>query len=137
VARGHRETGTRVLLAGAGTSGRRVAEALAAETKRELRYVDLNAVVSKNIGETEKNLARLFADAEARGAVLFFDEADALFGRRSDVKDSHDRYANVDTDRLLKRIESYRGLVVVSTKAPERSPDTARRFLHVLRFPPD
>lgn len=73
------------------------------------------AIVSKYIGETEKNLNRLFAAAEQSGAVLFFDEADALFGKRSEVKDSHDRYANIEVNFLLQKIEEYSGLVVLTT----------------------
>ena len=100
--------------------------ALAAELDRSLFHVDLRCVVSKYIGETEKNLNRLFRAAERAGAVLLLDEADALFGKRTDVKDSHDRYANQEIACLLKRMERYRGLAVLASnrRRRQRSPDT-------------
>ena len=85
------------------------AEVLANELRLDLYRIDLPAVVSKYIGETEKNLRRVFDAAEDGGAILFFDEADALFGKRSEVKDSHDRYANIEVSYLLQRMEAYRG----------------------------
>ena len=91
------------------------AEALAKRLGADLVTVDLSAVVSKYIGETEKNLRRLFAAAEESAAVLFFDEADALFGKRTDVKDSHDRYQKQEVDYLLQRVEAYAGLVILAT----------------------
>jgi SpoVK/Ycf46/Vps4 family AAA+-type ATPase len=94
--------------------------ALAAELNRDLFHVDLRRVVSKFIGETEKHLDAIFRDAERAGAVLLLDEADAIFGKRSTVKDSHDRYANVETAYLLKRIEKYKGLVVLATNKRAR-----------------
>ena len=90
------------------------AEVLARDLHRELYRIDLARVVSKYIGETEKNLSRLFAEAAASGAILFFDEADALFGKRSEVKDSHDRYANVEISYFLQRTEEHRGLVIIA-----------------------
>lgn len=106
-----------VTLALIGTSGpaaefsaRRLADSL----DLRLLRVDLGAVVSKYIGETEKNLNRLLGEAGASGAALFFDEADALFGRRTGIRDSHDRYAPVDIDFLLQRLESFKGLLVVA-----------------------
>jgi ATPases of the AAA+ class len=92
-----------------GTGKTMAAEVLANELHLELFRIDLSAVVSKYIGETEKNLARVFDAAEDRGAILLFDEADALFGKRSEVKDSHDRYANIEVSYLLQRMEAYRG----------------------------
>lgn len=89
--------------------------ALAAELERSLYHVDLSRVVSKFIGETEKNLDRVFRAAEKAGAVLLLDEADALFGKRTGVKDSHDRYANQETACLLKRIEQFKGLAVLAS----------------------
>jgi AAA+ superfamily predicted ATPase len=89
--------------------------ALAAELDRSLFHVDLRRVVSKYIGETEKNLDRVFRAAERARAVLLFDEADALFGKRAGVKDSHDRYANQQIAYLLKRIEKYKGLAVLAS----------------------
>jgi SpoVK/Ycf46/Vps4 family AAA+-type ATPase len=88
---------------------------LAAELDRSLFHVDLSCIVSKYIGETEKNLDRVFRAAERAGAVLLFDEADALFGKRSSVKDSHDRSVNQEIAYLLKRIEQYKGLAVLAS----------------------
>jgi hypothetical protein len=107
------------------------AEVLANELRLNLYRIDLSAVVSKYIGETEKNLRRLFDAAEGGGAILFFDEADALFGKRSEVKDSHDRYANIEINYLLQRIESYRGLAILATNM-KNALDTA--FMRRLRF---
>ena len=104
---------------------------LAAELALDLYRIDLAATVSKYIGETEKNLRRLFDAAEASGAVLLFDEADALFGKRSEVKDSHDRYANLEVAYLLQRMEAYRGLAILTTNL--RS-NLDRAFLRRLRF---
>jgi SpoVK/Ycf46/Vps4 family AAA+-type ATPase len=101
-----------------------------------LYRIDLSAVVSKYIGETEKNLRRLFDAAEDGGAILFFDEADALFGKRSEVKDSHDRYANIEINYLLQRIEAYRGLAILATNM-KSSLDQAfmRRLRFIVNFP--
>jgi SpoVK/Ycf46/Vps4 family AAA+-type ATPase len=105
---------------------------LAGEIGRRLHRIDLSAVVSKYIGETEKNLDALFQRAEAEQWVLFFDEADALFGKRSDVKDAHDRYANVAIDYLLQRMESYAGLVVLATNDEHRLRRVRSRRRHVV-----
>ena len=108
--------GVTALFAGQpGTGKSMAAEVIAADLGLDLCKIDLAQVVSKYIGETEKNLARIFDEAEQCGVVLVFDEADALFGKRSDVKDSHDRYANVETSYLLQRMERYRGLAVLTT----------------------
>ncbi len=107
------------------------AEVLAGDLGLDLYRIDLSAVVSKYIGETEKNLRSVFDAAEAGGAVLLFDEADALFGKRSDVKDSHDRYANLEVAYLLQRMESYRGLAILTTNL--RS-NVDRAFMRRLRF---
>nr|WP_206602808.1 ATP-binding protein [Leptolyngbya ohadii] len=107
------------------------AEVIANDLQLHLYRIDLSAVVSKYIGETEKNLRRLFDAAEAGGAILLFDEADALFGKRSEVKDSHDRYANIEINYLLQRMESYRGLAILATNL-KNALDTA--FLRRLRF---
>ena len=90
-------------------------EVLARELRLDLYRIDLASVVSKYIGETEKNLRRVFDAAEDGGAILFFDECDALFGKRSKVRDSHDRYANIEVNYLLQRIEAYRGLAILAT----------------------
>jgi SpoVK/Ycf46/Vps4 family AAA+-type ATPase len=102
-----------------GTSGAGqliAAEAVAGALGLSLHRIDLAAVVSKYIGETEKNLRRVFDAAEDGGAVLFFDEADALFGKRSEVKDSHDRYANINVDDLLELIRAFRGVIILGTE---------------------
>ena len=114
-----------------GTGKTLAAEVLAGALDLDLYRIDLSAVVSKYIGETEKNLKRIFDAAEAGGAVLLFDEADALFGKRSEVKDSHDRYANIEVGYLLQRMESYGGLAVLTTNMKQNM-DAA--FLRRLRF---
>ncbi|HEX4953036.1 MAG TPA: ATP-binding protein [Thermoanaerobaculia bacterium] len=132
-----RGLGISALFAGdSGTGKTMAAEVIARELDLDLYRIDLSAVVSKYIGETEKNLRRLFDTAEEGGAILFFDEADALFGKRSEVKDSHDRYANIEINYLLQRMESYSGLAVLATN--QRSAlDTAflRRIRFILNFP--
>jgi hypothetical protein len=115
----------------AGTGKTMAAEVIANDLRLSLYRIDLSAVVSKYIGETEKNLRRMFDAAENGGAILFFDEADALFGKRSEVKDSHDRYANIEINYLLQRMEAYRGLAILATNM-KSALDTA--FLRRLRF---
>jgi SpoVK/Ycf46/Vps4 family AAA+-type ATPase len=119
-----------------GTGKTMAAEIMARELGLELYKIDLSGVVSKYIGETEKNLARVFAEAEAGSAILFFDEADALFGKRSEVKDAHDRYANVETSYLLQRMEEYEGISILATNL-RRNMDEAfvRRIAFVVQFP--
>jgi len=102
----------------------------------DLYRIDLSSVVSKYIGETEKNLRRLFDAAESGGVILFFDEADALFGKRSEVKDAHDRYANIEISYLLQRVEAYRGLAILATNmkgALDRA--FTRRLRFIVNFP--
>jgi hypothetical protein len=113
------------------------AEVIAAELHLPLYRIDLSQVVNKYIGETEKNLRRLFDAAEDGGAILFFDEADALFGKRSEVKDSHDRYANIEVSYLLQRMEAYRGLAILTTNLKDNlDPAFLRRCRHrPLPFP--
>ena len=114
-------SGISALFAGpSGTGKTMAAEVLADELRLDLYRIDLSAVVSKYIGETEKNLRRVFDAAEDGGAILFFDEADALFGKRTEVKDSHDRYANIEINYLLQRMEAYRGLAILATNLQER-----------------
>jgi SpoVK/Ycf46/Vps4 family AAA+-type ATPase len=128
----NRGLGISVLFAGpSGTGKTMAAEVIANDLRLSLYRIDLSAVVSKYIGETEKNLRRLFDAAEAGGALLLFDEADALFGKRSEVKDSHDRYANIEINYLLQRMEGYRGLAILATNA-KSALDAA--FLRRLRF---
>ena len=112
------------------------AEVLAHELHLDLYRIDLSQVVSKYIGETEKNLSRVFDAAEEGGAVLLFDEADALFGRRTEVKDSHDRYANIEVSFLLQRMEAYRGLAILTTNM-KSALDAAfmRRIRFIVQFP--
>ena len=127
-----RGLGLSALFAGpSGTGKTLAAEVLANELALDLYKIDLSQVVSKYIGETEKNLARVFDAAEAGGAILLFDEADALFGKRSEVKDSHDRYANIEISYLLQRMEAYRGLAILTTNM-KQALDNA--FLRRLRF---
>jgi hypothetical protein len=135
--KGARGLGISALFAGpSGTGKTMAAEVLAGDLDLDLYRIDLSQVVSKYIGETEKNLGRLFDAAEAGGAILLFDEADALFGKRSEVKDSHDRYANIEVSYLLQRMETYRGLAILTTNLKE-SLDTAflRRIRFVVHFP--
>jgi hypothetical protein len=136
-ARMSRGLGVTALFAGdSGTGKTMAAEVLAADLGLNLYRIDLSATVSKYIGETEKNLRRLFDAAERGGAVLLFDEADALFGKRSEVKDSHDRYANIEVNYLLQRIESFSGLAILATNL-KAALDSGflRRLRFVVRFP--
>lgn len=136
-AQGDRGLGISALFAGASGTGKTMAaEVLAADLRLDLYRIDLSQIVSKYIGETEKNLRRVFAAAEEGGAVLLFDEADALFGKRSEVKDSHDRYANIEVSYLLQRMEAYRGLAILTTNL-KTAVDTAflRRLRFVVQFP--
>jgi hypothetical protein len=133
----NRGLGINALFAGeSGTGKTMAAEVIAHALHLNLYRIDLSAVVSKYIGETEKNLRRLFDAAEDGGAILFFDEADALFGKRSEVKDSHDRYANIEINYLLQRMEAYRGLAVLATNI-KSALDTAflRRLRFIVHFP--
>ena len=130
-------TGVSALFYGeSGTGKTLAAQSLANELGLDLYRIDLSAVVSKYIGETEKNLRRVFDAAEDSGAILLFDEADALFGKRSEVKDSHDRYANIEVSYLLQRMEAYRGLAVLTTNM-KTALDRAfqRRLRFVINFP--
>jgi len=134
---GARGLGISVLFAGASGTGKTMAaEVLGKELRLDVFRIDLSAVVSKYIGETEKNLRKIFDEAEGGGAILLFDEADALFGKRSDVKDSHDRYANIEVSYLLQRMEAYRGLAILTTNL-KSALDTAflRRIRFIVQFP--
>ena len=136
-ARTSRGLGISVLFHGpSGTGKTLAAEVIASELDLDLLRIDLSQVVSKYIGETEKNLRRVFDAAEDGGAVLLFDEADALFGKRSEVKDSHDRYANIEVGYLLQRMEAYRGLAILTTNV-KGALDSAflRRLRFVVAFP--
>ena len=119
-----------------GTGKTMAAEVLANELDLDLYRIDLSQVVSKYIGETEKNLRRVFDAADSGVAILLFDEADALFGKRSEVKDSHDRYANVEVSYLLQRMEDYRGLAILTTNIKDAIDQAfLRRIRFVVRFP--
>jgi hypothetical protein len=135
--KGSRGLGISALFAGdSGTGKTMAAEVLANDLKLDLYRIDLSQVVSKYIGETEKNLRKVFDAADRGGAILLFDEADALFGKRSEVKDSHDRYANIETSYLLQRMEEYRGLAILTTNM-RSALDRAflRRIRFVVQFP--
>jgi hypothetical protein len=136
-AKGARGLGISALFAGpSGTGKTMAAEVLATELRLDLYRIDLSSVVSKYIGETEKNLRRVFDAAEEGGAILLFDEADALFGKRSEVKDSHDRYANIEISYLLQRMEAYRGLAILTTNQKSAlDPSFLRRIRFVVSFP--
>ena len=134
---GIRGLGISALFAGpSGTGKTMAAEVLARELRLDLYRIDLSQVVSKYIGETEKNLRRVFDAAEGGGSILLFDEADALFGKRSEVKDSHDRYANIEVSYLLQRMEGYRGLAILTTNMKSAlDPAFLRRLRFVVSFP--
>ena len=133
----NRGLGLCALFAGtSGTGKTMAAEVLAGELNLDLYRIDLSTVVSKYIGETEKNLGKLFDAAESGGVILLFDEGDALFGKRTEASDSKDRYANMEVSYLLQRIESYNGLAIVTTNI-EDSLDSAfmRRLRYIVKFP--
>ncbi|MEA5418553.1 ATP-binding protein [Spirulina sp. CCNP1310] len=135
--KGQRGLGISALFAGpSGTGKTMAAEVIAREFRLDLYRIDLSAVSSKYIGETEKNLRQIFDAAEAGGAVLLFDEADALFGKRTQVKDSHDRHANLEVSYLLQRMEAYQGLAILTTNLKD-SLDEAflRRLRFIINFP--
>jgi SpoVK/Ycf46/Vps4 family AAA+-type ATPase len=134
--KGERGLGISALFAGASGTGKTMAaEVLAHELALDLYRVDLSQVISKYIGETEKNLRRIFDAAEGGAAILLFDEADALFGKRSEVKDSHDRFANIEVSYLLQRMEVYRGLAILTTNLKSAlDPAFLRRLRFVVAF---
>jgi hypothetical protein len=133
-----RGRGISALFAGPSGVGKTMAaEVIAHHLDLDLFRIDLAGVVSKYIGETEKNLKRVFDAAEASGAILFFDEADALFGKRTEVKDSHDRYANIEVNYLLQRMEDYRGLAILATNMKSHlDPAFLRRLRFIIDIPP-
>jgi AAA+ superfamily predicted ATPase len=129
--------GVNTLFAGPSGTGKTMsAEIIASDLGLELYKIDLSTVVSKYIGETEKNLDRIFTAAREANAILFFDEADALFGKRSEVKDAHDRYANIEVGYLLQKMEEYDGVVILATNLRKNMDDAFVRRLHVaIDFP--
>lgn len=130
-------SGVTVLFAGPpGTGKTMAAEVIAAELGLDLFKIDLSTVVSKYIGETEKNLERIFSEAQSSNAILFFDEADALFGKRSEVKDAHDRYANIEISYLLQRMELYNGITILATNLRANLDEAfTRRLQFSIDFP--
>jgi SpoVK/Ycf46/Vps4 family AAA+-type ATPase len=129
--------GLNVLFSGpSGTGKTLAAEIIANELKLDLYKIDLSCVVSKYIGETEKNLAKIFQEAEASNAILFFDEADALFGKRSEVKDSHDRYANIEINYLLQKMEEHEGIAILASNFRKNIDEAFTRRMHFsVEFP--
>jgi hypothetical protein len=126
------------LFCGASGTGKTLgAHALAAKATRDLVRVDLGRIVSKYIGETEKNLDAILSRAEQTGSLLLFDEADALFGRRTEVHDAHDRYANVDVDALMRRLQAHQGVVILESNVmpTQADDDWKARLVQVVRFP--
>ncbi len=132
-----RGNGLSVLFTGPpGTGKTMAAGVMARDLQLDLYKIDLSAVVSKYIGETEKNLSRIFQEAETSNAILFFDEADALFGKRSEVNDAHDRYANIETGYLLQRMEEYEGIVILATNIRKNMDEAfTRRIRYIVDFP--
>ncbi len=119
-----------------GTGKTMAAEVIAKELLHDMYKIDLSSVVSKYIGETEKNLSKIFKEAETSNAILFFDEADALFGKRTEVSDAHDRYANIETSYLLQKMEEYEGLVILATNLQENMDEAfSRRIRFIVEFP--
>ena len=130
--------GVTALFTGQSRTGKTMAaKVLANQLRLSLFRINLSTVVSNYIGETEKNLSKVFDAAENGGVILFFDEADALFGKRSEVNDSHDQYANVEISYLLQRMESYRGLAILATNMKKSDLDQAfiRRLRFIVNFP--
>lgn len=129
--------GLNVLFSGLpGTGKTMAAEAIARELQLDLYRIDLSQIVSKYIGETEKNLDRIFTAAASANAILLFDEADALFGKRSEVKDAHDRYANIEVGYLLQKMEEYEGIAILTTNLGNNIDDAfVRRLRFIIGFP--
>jgi SpoVK/Ycf46/Vps4 family AAA+-type ATPase len=129
--------GLDILFSGASGTGKTMAaEVIASKLGLDLYKIDLSMVVSKYIGETEKNLNRIFKEAEQSNAILFFDEADALFGKRSEVRDSHDRYANIEISYLLQKMEENEGIVIMATNLSQNIDDAFMRRMHFnVEFP--
>jgi SpoVK/Ycf46/Vps4 family AAA+-type ATPase len=132
-----RGKGLNVLFSGPSGTGKTMsAEIIAGDLGLDIYRIDLSAVVSKYIGETEKNLERIFTEAETGNGILFFDEADALFGKRSEVKDAHDRYANIEINYLLQKMEEYEGTIILATNMSRNMDDAFTRRIHfTVDFP--
>ncbi|TFH40178.1 MAG: ATP-binding protein, partial [ANME-2 cluster archaeon] len=120
-----------------GTGKTMAAEIIAREVGLDIYKIDLSSMVSKYIGETEKNLQKIFREAETSNAILFFDEADALFGKRTETRDSHDRYANIEVNYLLQKMEEHEGIVILATNFKNNIDDAFLRRIHfAIEFPP-
>ncbi|HIH44598.1 MAG TPA: ATP-binding protein [Candidatus Methanoperedenaceae archaeon] len=130
--------GLNVLFAGpSGTGKTMAAEVIANDAGLDIYKIDLSGIVSKYIGETEKNLMKVFNEAETSNAILFFDEADALFGKRTEIRDSHDRYSNIEVNYLLQKIEEYEGIVILATNFKKNIDEAfLRRMQFSVDFPP-
>lgn len=125
-----------LFIGGPGTGKKTLATLIGEQAGKDVYRIDLSMIVSKYIGETEKNLELVFARAGNKGWILFFDEADALFGKRTGVRDAHDKYANQEVAYLLQRIEDYNGVVILATNMKNNIDDAfTRRFQTVIRFP--
>jgi SpoVK/Ycf46/Vps4 family AAA+-type ATPase len=119
-----------------GTGKKTLASLIGQQLGTEVYRIDLSMVVSKYIGETEKNLAKIFDTAEHKNWILYFDEADALFGKRTNVRDAHDKYANQEVDYLLQRIEKYNGIVIIATNMKNNIDEAfTRRLQSIIHFP--
>jgi SpoVK/Ycf46/Vps4 family AAA+-type ATPase len=129
--------GVKALFAGgSGTGKTMTASVIAQDLALDLYKIDLSSIVSKYIGETEKNLDRIFQAAQSSNAILFFDEADALFGKRSEVKDAHDRYANIEVSYLMQKVEDHEGIVILASNLSKNIDEAFSRRLHyVIDFP--
>lgn len=129
--------GLNALFAGPSGTGKTMAAGIIArELQLDLYKIDLSAIVSKYIGETEKNLERIFEEGRTSNAILFFDEADALFGKRSEVKDAHDRYANIEIAYLLQKMDEYEGVVILATNLRKNMDEAFARRMHFsVEFP--
>jgi SpoVK/Ycf46/Vps4 family AAA+-type ATPase len=132
-----KKNGNVALLYGSQKTGKQtIATLLANQAGKELHQVDFTKLVSKYMGETEKNISELFTLAETKGWILFIDEADAIFGKRTQVKDAHDRYANVEVSYLIEKIEAYNGLIILSTNRKSNiDPGFLRRLQTIIHFP--
>ena len=132
-----RGKGLNILFSGSsGVTKTMAAEIIANDLKLDLFKIDLSMVVSKYIRETEKNLNRIFKDVEDSNVVLFFDEADALFGKRSEVKDAHDKYTNVEVNYLLQKMEEHEGIVILAANSSMKIDDAfLRRMTFIVEFP--